>query len=98
VPFDGYISELHKGERVLTAAEAKLYNSVEKGGILGVLNTLAGATTARVAQATAPQVVNQNVTHVREGDKKSVNFGDVHIDASNPDEGRAFLHKLAFLA
>lgn len=27
VPFDGYIAELHKGERVLTAKEAKNYNS-----------------------------------------------------------------------
>lgn len=27
VPFDGYIAELHKGERVLTAREASAYNS-----------------------------------------------------------------------
>ena len=27
VPFDGYIAELHKGERVLTASEAMEYNS-----------------------------------------------------------------------
>ena len=27
VPFDGYIAELHKGERVLTASEARGYNS-----------------------------------------------------------------------
>lgn len=26
VPFDGYIAELHKGERVLTASEARAYN------------------------------------------------------------------------
>jgi phage-related protein len=26
VPFDGYIAELHKGERVLTASEAREYN------------------------------------------------------------------------
>ena len=29
VPFDGYIAELHKGERVLTASEASAYNSGE---------------------------------------------------------------------
>lgn len=27
VPFDGYVAELHKGERVLTAEESKAYNS-----------------------------------------------------------------------
>lgn len=27
VPYDGYIAELHKGERVLTAEEARAYNS-----------------------------------------------------------------------
>lgn len=31
VPFDGYIAELHKDERVLTAAEAKAYNDGESG-------------------------------------------------------------------
>ena len=98
VPKDGYIAELHKGEKVLTAAEAALYRSAEKGGLLGVLSTLAGSATARVAQATTPQVVNQHITNIKQGDQKTVNFGDVNIDASNPDEGRAFLHKLAFLA
>ena len=29
VPFDGYVAELHKGERVLTAAEAKVYTPPE---------------------------------------------------------------------
>ena len=29
VPFDGYIAELHKGERVLTASEASVYNKGE---------------------------------------------------------------------
>lgn len=28
VPFDGYIAELHRGERVLTAAEAEAYNAL----------------------------------------------------------------------
>ena len=35
VPFDGYIAELHKGERVLTASEAKRYgNSVSFGNVI----------------------------------------------------------------
>ena len=32
VPFDGYVAELHKGERVLTAKEAKAYNNGQSGG------------------------------------------------------------------
>ena len=32
VPFDGYIAELHKGERVLTADEARGYNNRSNGG------------------------------------------------------------------
>lgn len=36
VPFDGYIAELHKGERVLTASEAKAYKNGEKSGVGGV--------------------------------------------------------------
>ena len=42
VPFDGYIAELHKGERVLTASEAKAYNdgygTGGSGGITVVQN------------------------------------------------------------
>lgn len=32
VPFDGFIAELHKGERVLTAREASAYNKAEING------------------------------------------------------------------
>lgn len=32
VPFDGYIAELHKGERVLTASEANAYNKEKING------------------------------------------------------------------
>lgn len=32
VPFDGYIAELHKGERVLTASEARGYNNRSNSG------------------------------------------------------------------
>lgn len=42
VPFDGYIAELHKGERVLTASEARAYNdgygTGGSGGITVVQN------------------------------------------------------------
>lgn len=49
VPFDGYIAELHKGERVLTANEAKDYNNSEKssgGGVTVVQNIYSQAKTA----------------------------------------------------
>lgn len=37
VPFDGYIAELHKGERVLTASEARAYNDgYGNGGSVGI--------------------------------------------------------------
>lgn len=43
VPFDGYVAELHKGERVLTEKEAKAYNS-GIGGNGSVINiTINGA-------------------------------------------------------
>jgi phage-related protein len=36
VPYDGYYSVLHKGERVLTAEENKAYNAVAKGNTSGI--------------------------------------------------------------
>ncbi len=49
VPFDGYIAELHKGERVLTANEARDYRNGEKsngGGVTVVQNIYSHAKTA----------------------------------------------------
>lgn len=49
VPFDGYIAELHKGERVLTAREAKAYKNGEKssgGGVTVIQNIYSQAKTA----------------------------------------------------
>lgn len=49
VPFDGYIAELHKGERVLTAREAKSYKDGEKssgGGVTVIQNIYSQAKTA----------------------------------------------------
>ena len=42
VPFDGYIAELHKGERVLTANEARDYRRGEKsnGGVVTVVQNI----------------------------------------------------------
>ena len=38
VPFDGYIAELHKGEQVLTASEAKAYR--QSGGSVNVVQNI----------------------------------------------------------
>ena len=43
VPFDGFIAELHEGERILTAEEAKKYNS---GGITVIQNIYSQAKNA----------------------------------------------------
>lgn len=40
VPYDGYIAELHKGEMVLTAAEAKRYQNGNTNGGNGVVNNV----------------------------------------------------------
>lgn len=58
VPFDGYIAELHKGERVLTANEAKSYKNGEKssgGGGFAVYQTIYAAkqTPVELAASTA---------------------------------------------
>jgi hypothetical protein len=100
VPYDNYRARLHQGERVLTKGEAALYNSVEKMGVLGLLSAMATGATNRLAAATAPQnqqVVNTTNTTIYEGERKSVEVHVDRIDATNPDEGRAFAQKLAFL-
>lgn len=43
VPFDGYIAELHKGERVLTSKEAQLMNSAEQPRLVAVAPQLLAA-------------------------------------------------------
>ena len=40
VPYDGFIAELHKGEMVLTAAEAKRYRSGFSNGNGGIVNNV----------------------------------------------------------
>ena len=42
VPFDGYIAELHKGERVLTASEAQRYNNGGYSGGIADVNVTVG--------------------------------------------------------
>lgn len=54
VPFDGYIAELHQGERVLTAEEAKNYGS-DPRGVTIIQNIYSQAKTAADEQREARQ-------------------------------------------
>jgi len=45
VPFDGYMAELHKGERVLTAAENEDYGNIPTGAVAPQGNTTNNSTT-----------------------------------------------------
>lgn len=40
VPFDGYIAELHRGERVLTAEENNAYSSTESNEFSNTSNSV----------------------------------------------------------
>ena len=40
VPFDGYIAELHRGERVLTAEENNVYSSAESNEFSNTSNSV----------------------------------------------------------
>ncbi|WP_312647575.1 phage tail tape measure protein [Aminipila sp.] len=51
VPFDGYVTELHKGERVLTASENKAYNrGSQSGGDTYIFNSPKALTPAESAR------------------------------------------------
>jgi hypothetical protein len=52
VPYDGYVAELHRGERVLTSGEADAYNALERYG--GTGRTM----TAQDFRASLAQAVN----------------------------------------
>ena len=52
VPYDGYVAELHRGERVLTSGEADAYNALERYG--GTGRTI----TAQDFRASLAQAVN----------------------------------------
>lgn len=53
VPYDGYVAELHEGERVLTANEAGVYNALERYG-----GSAVGGVTASELRSTVAQAVN----------------------------------------
>lgn len=56
VPYDGYIAELHKGEQVLTAAEASAYRS---GGPVGGKTVNINVTTSDLAESTIDYLIRR---------------------------------------
>ena len=60
VPYDGYIAELHKGERVLTAAETKVYTPPEGANISGLISEIRAlrAQVARLEEASSKTAKN----------------------------------------
>lgn len=57
VPFDGYIAELHKGERVLTASEASRYNSGgDFGSVQIIVNAAKGQDENKISQMVAEKL------------------------------------------
>ena len=68
VPYDGFIAELHKGERVLTAEENKLYN---KGHVVNLYGkSLNNTIVSKVFGASS--VNNHNVNN-NDNSKSSIN-------------------------
>ena len=60
VPYDGYVAELHSGERVLTAREADTYNALERYG------RMSGGVTAQEMRTAVAQAVNAVIATNRE--------------------------------
>lgn len=66
VPYDGYVAELHRGERVLTSSEADAYNALERYGGTGRTMTAQDfrASLAQAVNAMAAMNRNMKVTVV----------------------------------
>lgn len=66
VPYDGYVAELHRGERVLTSGEADAYNALERYGGTGRTMTAQDfrASLAQAVNAMAAMNRNMKVTVV----------------------------------
>ena len=68
VPYDGFIAELHKGERVLTAEENKLYN---KGHIVNLYGKSSNNTI--VSKVFGSSSVNNHNVNNNDNSKSSIN-------------------------
>ena len=67
VPFDGYISELHKGERVLTAQENSVLNGLATANLKTRSTTLSASDMQQIA-ASSVNAINLNGAGMASGD------------------------------
>lgn len=72
VPFDGYIAELHRDEKVLTAYEARLWDAMKGADALPVTQTVTPVTSGNASQlpgntAVEPQEIVINLTAELDG-------------------------------
>ena len=61
VPYDGYVAELHRGERVLTSGEADAYNAIERYGGTGRTMTAQDFRTALAQAVNAMTAVDRDM-------------------------------------
>lgn len=61
VPYDGYVAELHRGERVLTSGEADAYNALERYGGTGRTMTAQDFRTALAQAVNAMTAVDRDM-------------------------------------
>ena len=95
VPYDGYVAELHRGERVLTSGEAAAYNALERyGSGASVMTTqdfraaLAQAVNAMAAMNRGLKVTVVSTMKVNGKDFYSETLEDLRaVDRSTPEVG-----------
>ena len=61
MPYDGYVAELHRGERVLTSGEADAYNALERYGGAGRTMTAQDFRTALAQAVNAMTAVDRDM-------------------------------------
>ena len=95
VPYDGYVAELHRGERVLTSGEAAAYNALERyGSGASVMTTqdfraaLAQAVNAMAAMNRELKVTVESTMKVNGKDFYRETLEDLRaVDRSTPEVG-----------
>lgn len=59
VPFDGYIAQLHKGERVLTSKEAEAYRSKNAESVVNITVNMTGSADENTGKRIGQQIVKE---------------------------------------